>query len=774
MVEVDSLLRRDYNVLVSGNLSVEKFIDMNEFGYYLCANTWILRTHDLGSPLLGNLLRASIKEVGLVSAITIAKKAADVLTRAAHCAVTLRSDEPVDVQLWDPSQESARIKEWLTRVGRLPFVLARKLLLYPKRYCPAVPKHSSALHQKAVDQFESVNRENVAHERRIASYFWYYDEVSPEDRLALPFKLVRETDLDPFVWDALVTARQIIRLIVGEFEGLSSQSFPRVGPGACRNAGPSKLERYGNMVLYGQYELSHTPRRDAGGFVFLPHPDLRERHFVRRNQAGKRKGLVRRPWTSRGYWGTGSVPQICRLSTVPKTVGDNRLIAVEDVCNQSSQLYIKDVMQDRIERKGLSKLMPIREQSVNQEMARKAAETDRYATLDLSHASDSNTKTLVQKLYPRSWWVYGFERCVPYGYILDEVDERPRPLHMLATMGCGCTFSTEDMVFFALSAASVFTVQHYWPESIEDLLTLVGEVSVMGDDIVAPTEYASTIIHVLTELGFAVNADKSFLKGRFRESCGADWVRTDDQGVILCTPRYFPRLPVGGDGRKVLHTVTNEWNSTLSDRERQSGIQRVLAMQHSAFVDGTRETHMFLTTLLQEYCPEVSTSFPYESDGTIWVDNPVRSYLYYVPDATKLNRETDRSPSVYYIDEDSARSFFKAEADQKGLTQSDADSWIACQLERARRVALTVPTIVCDQRYTGLNTGVAEILAYELQLKALDATADSILNIAISGPCSRIAELMKHRALINVRPARLSRSQLYAESYTTSYTVTTL
>jgi hypothetical protein len=349
---------------------------------------------------------------------------------------------------------------------------------------------------------------------------------------------------------------------------------------------------------------------------------------------------------------------------------------------------------------------------------------------------------------------------------------------MFATMGCGCTFPVETVNIFSITVAAIAVEQRYWPKTLEDVKILADKVRVMGDDTTCPSRYVTAVISALELVGFAVNWDKSFFNGRFRESCGADWFRFDD-GVEEITASYFPRLPIGGDGRKVLHSVQPEWNSTLSEREKQSGLQRVIALQHNSLE--YPQTNLFLTDLLRAYCPEVSSSFPLESDSTIWLppewaalqpertDQPI--IRYYVPDAVGPCRELDQNPSAYYVDHDCAYAYLKESALSEGMDAVAAECYAQRMLELTRRVMLNVPTLAVDKAYTGCNTGVAEILAYELSLQALDATAEGILPLAINGPEERIAQEMKHRALRSVRPARLSRSKLMAESYELTFTL---
>jgi hypothetical protein len=83
-------------------------------------------------------------------------------------------------------------------------------------------------------------------------------------------------------------------------------------------------------------------------------------------------------------------------------------------------------------------------------------------------------------------------------------------------MGNGFTFELESLIFYAVVKA---TCEEMGLNDFE----INRSVAVYGDDIIVPRAVAPQLYERLTLFGFAVNEDKSFTKGFFFESCGADY-----------------------------------------------------------------------------------------------------------------------------------------------------------------------------------------------------------------------------------------------------------
>lgn len=191
-----------------------------------------------------------------------------------------------------------------------------------------------------------------------------------------------------------------------------------------------------------------------------------------------------------------------KVDFVRKTAKTDRTICVEPMLNGLVQLGIGDYIARRLRRQGVD----LRDQTVNQRLARKGSLDGSLATLDLSSASDLIAKGLVETLLPFEWW--DFLRAFRTEEVL--TPEGPMRLEKFSSMGNGFTFALESLIFFCLAKAS-------------QEVSGPGAVSVYGDDIIVPVAAVPLLVEVLTACGLTVNSKKSFWEGPFRESCGKDY-----------------------------------------------------------------------------------------------------------------------------------------------------------------------------------------------------------------------------------------------------------
>lgn len=194
-----------------------------------------------------------------------------------------------------------------------------------------------------------------------------------------------------------------------------------------------------------------------------------------------------------------------RLEFVPKNAKTHRSVIVEPVLNGLYQLALGDHMTRRLAAFGVD----LRDQTRNQNLALSGSLTGALATLDLSAASDSVSSELVFSLLPLDWAI-GLARGRT-GHILYR--GLRITLEKFSSMGNGFTFPLQSLIFWALARAVCDKDE---------------VVSVYGDDIILPSARSEEFIRLLTCSGFAVNEEKSYTTGPFRESCGRDYYRGID------------------------------------------------------------------------------------------------------------------------------------------------------------------------------------------------------------------------------------------------------
>lgn len=195
-----------------------------------------------------------------------------------------------------------------------------------------------------------------------------------------------------------------------------------------------------------------------------------------------------------------------KISFVPKTAITHRAIAVEPLLNGFLQKGIDTTLRLFLKRVGID----LGNQSVNQHLARSGSFDDcgdsTFVTIDLSSASDSISIGLVKSLIPPGWYDLLYATRSP-SYLLDG---KVYPYSKFCSMGNGFCFPLETLIFaaccYAVGAGKAGT-----------------DFSVYGDDIILQRAYADDALKLLRVLGFSPNANKTFITGPFRESCGADW-----------------------------------------------------------------------------------------------------------------------------------------------------------------------------------------------------------------------------------------------------------
>jgi hypothetical protein len=215
---------------------------------------------------------------------------------------------------------------------------------------------------------------------------------------------------------------------------------------------------------------------------------------------------------------SGMVPS--RLVAVPKTAEKPRLICIEPSYNQFLQQALMANLKQEFEDRRL--VCGFTYQDFNREGAREGSITGRLATIDLSDASDRVSMALVEHIFGFNHSFVRFLRLsrTPFVQLPDGNLMLPRKF---ASMGSALTFPVEAMVFTVLVVTSICReLNDFRPSTIRSWGKRGRGLSVYGDDIVIPVEYSHQAIGQLEASGLKVNESKSFLHGKFRESCGLD------------------------------------------------------------------------------------------------------------------------------------------------------------------------------------------------------------------------------------------------------------
>lgn len=199
--------------------------------------------------------------------------------------------------------------------------------------------------------------------------------------------------------------------------------------------------------------------------------------------------------------------EVCPFNTVsfvPKTAKTDRAIAVEPSMNAFFQRAVGKSLHLPLKKLGIF----LDSQEKNRLFARRASIDNSLATIDLSSASDTISKAIVEYLFPREWVaLLGLLRSEHF-----KIDGEIHRYEKWSSMGNGYTFELESLLFGSICMA------------------IVGHPSkwcVYGDDIIVPIEHYDILAECLEWCGFIINKSKSFSSGPFRESCGEDFFLGD-------------------------------------------------------------------------------------------------------------------------------------------------------------------------------------------------------------------------------------------------------
>ncbi len=225
-----------------------------------------------------------------------------------------------------------------------------------------------------------------------------------------------------------------------------------------------------------------------------------------------------------------------RVVFVPKTQTSPRVIAIEPSHMQFKQQSVKDYVYTILEAHALTKhSIRFVRQDVNQQLAYSSSIDRRLATLDLKDASDRVHLHLVQRIFKNSGLLPYLEDARSLHATLP--DGRNIVLFKYASMGSALCFPVEAMVFYTLIQSAMHQLDGRRPSS-RSVREYSRQIDIYGDDIIVPVEYADVVVNYLESYALKVNVSKSFKKGFFRESCGADFFKG-----IPVNPIYAREIP---------------------------------------------------------------------------------------------------------------------------------------------------------------------------------------------------------------------------------------
>lgn len=233
-----------------------------------------------------------------------------------------------------------------------------------------------------------------------------------------------------------------------------------------------------------------------------------------------------------------SAPEPIRLASegltsqvllVPKDARGPRVISKEPLFLLKAQMSLFDFMVNALE-KDTGNRINFLDQSINQRLAKESSLNRCDATFDLKEASDRVLYRLALDIFKYAPHLHWFltkcrsthtivRKALPSrrGCSTTKYVEQRIQLHKLAGMGSGLTFPLMALIIH-LACCTRISRRTGIPYK-----QVMPRVYVYGDDLIFPREWRSYVEEGLTLANLRVNTQKSFSRGFFRESCGADY-----------------------------------------------------------------------------------------------------------------------------------------------------------------------------------------------------------------------------------------------------------
>jgi hypothetical protein len=204
---------------------------------------------------------------------------------------------------------------------------------------------------------------------------------------------------------------------------------------------------------------------------------------------------------------------VCRLCDVPKSWKARRLITVEPfelaLKQQAARSYIlKSLESGPLGRRTFWRRFELLAPTIQRRKAIEGSRTGKFATIDLSAASDGIDLELVCATFPQ----HILHHLVSSRSTHFVCDGTYHEMNIYAGMGNATTFMVETLFFQALMCAVA--------RRASSLRVNTRDITTFGDDIIVPTNLMRVIPAEGFGRSFRINPDKSFWTGAFRESCG--------------------------------------------------------------------------------------------------------------------------------------------------------------------------------------------------------------------------------------------------------------
>jgi hypothetical protein len=212
-----------------------------------------------------------------------------------------------------------------------------------------------------------------------------------------------------------------------------------------------------------------------------------------------------------------------KLIAVPKTMSGPRLIGSEPNYHQWIQQLIRAQIESRLKNTPLADCISFGDQEPNRMLALSSSIDGSYATVDLKSASDRLSCWAVERaLRANLSWLERIHASRTR-WMKNAINDHFHAIMLKKcfTQGSACTFPVQTVVYSMYAIAAVLITERKRINS-KSIREAARKVRVFGDDIIVPTHVLPKLTEILSFTQLNVNSNKTFSKGKFRESCGLD------------------------------------------------------------------------------------------------------------------------------------------------------------------------------------------------------------------------------------------------------------
>jgi hypothetical protein len=202
-----------------------------------------------------------------------------------------------------------------------------------------------------------------------------------------------------------------------------------------------------------------------------------------------------------------------QMIAVPKSMTERRLIKPEPVIRANYAYKVRQALEASIIATDHLQYINWDDQTVNQEKARLGSAGLGYSTIDLSAASDRQSRDITFMLWPEGWRSYLFNSITDYVLVGDK------------RLRVRCFSTSGNQLTWLVMGVTVWAIAEYGCSWYLDKEGNPLHAFTYGDDLIIPDCAYDTVTELLTLFGFVINDDKSYTGScAFRESCGGDYI----------------------------------------------------------------------------------------------------------------------------------------------------------------------------------------------------------------------------------------------------------